>query len=66
MSETRKRKVHGLEFKAKVGLEALRRRLGNDSIVTALQYSSHRRLPGRWCRLATPENAGKNFSARCW
>jgi transposase-like protein len=61
MSESKKRKVHSTEFKAKVGLEAVR---GVKTISEiAQQYGVHPVMVGQW-KKEILENAGTLFEAK--
>jgi transposase-like protein len=61
MSEAKKRKVHAPEFKAKVGLEAVR---GVKTISEiAQEYGVHPVLVGQW-KKEILENAGVLFDAK--
>ena len=61
MSEGKKRRVHTAEFKAKVGLEAVR---GLKTVTEiAQEYGVHPVLVGQW-KKEILENAGALFDAR--
>ncbi len=58
MSEGKKRKVHTAEFKAKVGLEAVR---GVKTISEIAQtYGVHPVLVGQWKKESVPQTHGKD------
>jgi transposase len=61
MSEGKKRRVHTAEFKAKVGLEAVRELKTVTEI--AQEYGVHPVLVGQW-KKEILENAGALFDAR--
>lgn len=61
MSEAKKRRVHAAEFKAKVGLEAVRGVKTVSEI--AQEYGVHPVLVGQW-KKEILENAGALFDAK--
>ena len=63
MGEAKKRKVHTAEFKAKVGLEAVR---GVKTITEIAQaYGVHPQLVGQW-KKEILESAGACSAGRTW